>query len=121
MLIPVLGFAIPFYRWLHIRRIDQFHRSLGRLERELAQSTDGSRLVEYEARLAEIESAVRLLKVRRSFEVDLHRLMIHLRMVQEDINRRLRDAGFGYAGRPSTSDLNVSGRAGDTCQPPAAV
>ena len=100
-LIPVIGFAIPFYRWLHIRRIDYFHRALGRIERELAQSTDLSQLVEYEARLAEIESAVRSLKVTRSFEVDLHRLMIHLRIVQEDIHRRLRDAGLGYSGAPA--------------------
>ncbi len=65
-LIPVFGLARPIYRWLHIRRIDQF-----------------------QTRLAEIESAVRLLKVGGPFEVDLHRLMIHLRMLQEDINRRL--------------------------------
>ena len=36
--------------------------------------------------LAEIESAVRLLKVSRPFEIDLQRLRIHLRMVQEDID-----------------------------------
>jgi hypothetical protein len=65
------------------------HRALGSLERELAQSAGGSRFFEFQARLAEIESAGRSLKVPRSFEVDLHRLMIHLRMVQEDINRRL--------------------------------
>jgi hypothetical protein len=88
-LIPVIGFALPLYRWLQIRRIDQLHRALGSLERELAQSAGGSRFFEFQARLAEIESAGRSLKVPRSFEVDLHRLMIHLRMVQEDINRRL--------------------------------
>jgi len=88
-LIPVVGFALRFYRWLNIRRIDHFHRALGSLERELARSTDRSRIVEYRARIAKIESAVRLLKVTRSFEVDLHRLMIHLHMVQEDISRRL--------------------------------
>jgi hypothetical protein len=88
-LIPVLGLTRPIYRWLHVRRIDQFHRALGNLERELAQSPDKSRIVEYQARIAEIESAVRLLKVGRQFEIDLHRLMIHLRMLQEDVNRRL--------------------------------
>ena len=45
----------------------------------------GPDFVEYQARLAEIESAVRLLKVARPFEVDLQRLRIHLRMVQEDV------------------------------------
>ena len=88
-MIPVIGFALPLYRWLQIRRIDQLHRALGSLERELTQIAGGSRFAEFQARLAEIASAVRSLKVPRSFEVDLHRLMIHLRMVQEDINRRL--------------------------------
>ena len=86
-LIPVIGLARPLYRWLHIRRIDQFHRVLGNLERELAQSSDKSRLVEYQAQIAEIESAVWSLKVGRPFEVDLQRLRIHLRMVQEDLSR----------------------------------
>jgi hypothetical protein len=86
-MIPVIGFALPFYRWLHIRRIDQLHRALGKLERELTQSADKSRFAEYQKRIAEIESAVRLLKVARPFEADLHRLRIHLRMVQEDVSR----------------------------------
>jgi hypothetical protein len=86
-LIPVFGFALPFYRWLHILRIDQLHRALGNLERELAQSAVRSRFVEYQKRISKIESAVRLLKAARPFEVDLHRLRVHLRMVQEDINR----------------------------------
>jgi hypothetical protein len=34
-MIPVIGLARPFYRWLHVRRIDQLHRALGKLEREL--------------------------------------------------------------------------------------
>jgi TRAP-type uncharacterized transport system substrate-binding protein len=86
-LIPIIGFAPRFYRWLHVRRINQLHRALGNLERELAQSADRCRFVEYQTRTAEIESAVRLLKVARSFEVDLQRLRIHLRMVQEEISR----------------------------------
>jgi hypothetical protein len=86
-LIPVIGFALPFYRWLHTRRIDRLHRALGNLERELAHSTNSCPFVEYQKRLAEIESAVRLLKAARPFEVDLHRLRVHLRMVQEDIKR----------------------------------
>jgi uncharacterized protein len=86
-MIPAIGFARLFYRWLHSRRIDQLHRSLGRLERELTQSTDKSRFVEYQTRIAEIESAVRSLRVARPFEADLHRLRIHLRMVREDVSR----------------------------------
>jgi hypothetical protein len=88
LLIPVIGFFAPrFYRWLHVRRIEQLHRALGNLERELDHSADGSRCVEYQARVAEIESAVRLLKVARSYEVDLQLLRFHLRMVQEDVSR----------------------------------
>ena len=87
MLIPVIGFAPRFYRWLYVRRIDQLHRALGNLEGELVQSADGSRLATYQTRIAEIEAAVRSLKVARPFEVDLQRLRIHLRMVQEDVSR----------------------------------
>jgi TRAP-type uncharacterized transport system substrate-binding protein len=86
-LIPVIGFALPFYRWLHIRRIDQLHRALGDLERELAGRVDRSSSIEHRTQMAKIESAVRRLKVSRPFEVDLHRLRIHLRMVQENVNR----------------------------------
>jgi hypothetical protein len=86
-LIPIIGFAPRFYRWLHVCRINQLHRALGSLERELAQSADRCRFVEYQTRTAEIESAVRLLKVARPFEVDLQRLRIHLRMVQEEVSR----------------------------------
>ena len=87
VMIPLFGFALPFYRWLHMRRIDQLHRALGKLERELTQSADKSRFVAYQTRIAEIEFAVRLLQVSRPFEADLHRLRIHLRMVQEDVRR----------------------------------
>src|SRR5207249_11065036 len=52
-MIPVIGFTLPLYRWLNIRRIDQLHRALGNLERELAQSADGSRFVECQTRIAE--------------------------------------------------------------------
>jgi hypothetical protein len=87
MLIPVIGVVPRLYRGLYVRRIEQPHRALGNLERELAQRGNKSRLSDYRARLAEIESAVRLLKVARPFEVDLQRLRIHLRMVQEDVSR----------------------------------
>ena len=86
-LVPVVGFARPLYRWWHVRRIDQLHRALGNLERELARNADKSRLREYGTRLAEIESAVRSLKVARPFKVDLQRLRIHLRMAQDDVSR----------------------------------
>ena len=93
-IIPVLALLFPlinalprFYRWLNIRRIDHFHRALGNLERDIGQAPDRSKLREYGARISEIESAIQRLKVARPFEVDLQRLKIHLRMVQEDIGR----------------------------------
>jgi hypothetical protein len=86
-LIPVFGFALPFYRWLNTRHITQLHRSLGRLEREISQTSNKTHLSECQSRLGEIESVIRSLKVARPFEVDLQRLKIHLRMVQEEIGR----------------------------------
>src|SRR5262245_1827027 len=86
-LIPLIGFAPRIYRWLFVRRIDQLHRALGNLERELVQSADTPQLVDYQKRIAEIESDVRLLRVARAFEVDLQRLKAHLRIVQEDVRR----------------------------------
>jgi len=90
-LISVFGFVLPVYRWLHTHRVDQLHRALGNLERELARSTDGSRFLEYQRRIAKIGHAVRSHKVARAFEVDLHRLRIHLRMVEEDLDRKNRE------------------------------
>jgi hypothetical protein len=87
MLIPIIGFAPRFYRWLYVRRVDQLHQALGNLELDLAQSADTCRFVEYRTRIAEIESSVRSLKVARPFEVDLQRLRSHLRLVQEDLGR----------------------------------
>jgi TRAP-type uncharacterized transport system substrate-binding protein len=84
-LIPVLGFAVPFVRRLHVRRIDRLHSALGKLERDLAERADTHDPSRYQQRFQEISSAVRALKAVPPFEADLHRLRIHLRMVQEDI------------------------------------
>jgi quercetin dioxygenase-like cupin family protein len=86
-LIPIIAFAPRFFRWLFVRRIDQLHRALGKLERELGEGAAGPGSTEHRTRLAEIESAVRSLKVARPFEVDLQRLKAHLRMVQENVSR----------------------------------
>jgi hypothetical protein len=82
MLIPIIGLAPRFYRWLYVRRVDQLHRALGNLERDLAQGVDTCRFAGYQTRIDEIESSVRLLKIARPFEVDLQRLRAHLRLVQ---------------------------------------
>jgi hypothetical protein len=84
-LIPVIGFAARFYKWLHVRRINTLHRALANIER--AHSNDRSRLAEYQTRIAEIESATQSLKVPHQFQVDLQQLRFHLRMVQEDFTR----------------------------------
>jgi uncharacterized protein len=86
-MIPLFGFALPVYRWLNTRRIDQLHRSLGRLESEMCQTSNKIQLSERQSRLGEIDTVIRSLKVARPFEVDLQRLKIHLRMVQEEIGR----------------------------------
>jgi TRAP-type uncharacterized transport system substrate-binding protein len=85
-LIPIIGYAPRLYRWIYLHRIDQLHRALGRLERELDQSTSRCR-TDQQRHMAEIESAVLALKVPRSFEVDLHRLRIHLSMAEEKLSR----------------------------------
>ena len=86
-LVPLIGFAPRFYRWLYVHRIKQLHRALGNLERELAHGVDRCRLDEYQTQLVRFESAVRMLKVARPFEIDLHNLRIHLHMVQGDLSR----------------------------------
>lgn len=88
MLIPVIGFAPSFYRWLHTRRIGRLHRALRKLERELDQDADAARFLEYQTRLTEIESAVRSLKVARPFEFDLQLLKVHVRMAQEAVAKK---------------------------------
>jgi TRAP-type uncharacterized transport system substrate-binding protein len=87
MLIPVIGFAPRFYRWLNIRRIGQLHQALRKLEHELDQGVDPARFDEYQTRLADIEAAMRVLKVARPFTVDLQILRMHLRMAQEAVGR----------------------------------
>jgi hypothetical protein len=86
-LIPIIGFASRFYRWLAVRRFARLHRALRRLERDLPQSADEVPSAEHQARLAEIEAAVRRLRAAPPFEADLHRLRIHLRLVQDDFAR----------------------------------
>jgi hypothetical protein len=87
MLIPVLGFAPRGYRWLSVRRIGRLHRVLGALERDIQEGSDPARVVEYQVRLADIESAVRGITVARPFEFDLLLLRMHVRMAQEAVAR----------------------------------
>jgi TRAP-type uncharacterized transport system substrate-binding protein len=86
-LIPVIGFAPRLYHWLGTRRINRLHRELGKLERELAGGGSGATLGDHQIMVTKIDAAVHLLKVSRPFEVDLHRLRVHLRMVQDQLAR----------------------------------
>jgi TRAP-type uncharacterized transport system substrate-binding protein len=86
-LIPVIGFAPRLYHWLGTRRINRLHRELGKLERELARGGHSAPLADHRIAVTEIEAAVHSLKVSRPFEVDLHRLRVHLRMVQDQLGR----------------------------------
>jgi hypothetical protein len=99
-LIPILGYAPRLYRWIYVRRIDQLHRALGRLERHLEQSTTRC-TDDQERRMAEIRSAVLALKVPPSFEVDLHRLRVHMHMVQEEL-RAMGASSLPATGRAHT-------------------
>lgn len=87
LLIPVIGFAPRLIRWAFVRRIERLHRTLGILERDLERRDGRFRRRDFQARLSEVQSAVLSLKVARPFEVDLHRLRVHLRMVKEEIER----------------------------------
>jgi TRAP-type uncharacterized transport system substrate-binding protein len=101
-LVPVLGFAVPFVRRLQVRRIDRLHRALGKLERDHAER-GGHEPARYQQRLQEISSAVRALRVASPFEADLHRLRIHLRMVQEDIGSTATVHGSSFTGNNDSS------------------
>src|SRR5262245_19488109 len=85
-LIPVVGFAPRLYHWLGTRSINRLLRELGKLERELACGGYSATLADPQI-VTEIEAAVHSLKVSRPFEVDLHRLRVHLRMVQDQLGR----------------------------------
>jgi len=98
LLIPLIGIAPRLIRWVFVRRIEQVHRALGILERDLERSGNRFRVDDYQARVAHIESAVRSLKVGRPFEVDLHRLKVHLRMVRDDVDR-MKAAEYSEQGR----------------------
>jgi len=100
-MIPVIGFAARLYRYLYVRSISRWHRALDKLEHDLVRNGEESRLIEYRTRLAEVESAVRGLKVPRPFDADLQRLKIHLRVVQEDLGRMTASAAVG--GHPTVA------------------
>lgn len=85
LLVPVLGLAPRFYIWLRLRRINRLHQALGEIEFKMTEA-DKLRPVG-QTSLAKLENAVRSLKVPRGFEIDLHRLKWHLRMVQEEVAR----------------------------------
>jgi len=85
-LVPIIGYAPRFVRWLYVRRINHLHRALGNVERVLTDA-DKPQVDELQRQITEIQSAVQMLKVARPFEADLQRLRVHLRMVEEDIRR----------------------------------
>src|SRR5258706_3152038 len=70
-MIPVIGFALPLYRWLQIRRIDQLHRALGSLERELTQIAGGSPVAQVQRRFGHICIGRRCAANARTLCIDL--------------------------------------------------
>jgi TRAP-type uncharacterized transport system substrate-binding protein len=85
VLIPAIGYALPFYRWLNGRHIWRWHHALGALEREFALETDGDRQSELRTRIAEIEQAVDKIKVARPMEGELYHLRGRVRALRERV------------------------------------
>ena len=84
-LVPILSIAPRVYRWVWMRPINRLHRHLGDIERDAEREGKSSKKTVGLARkqLEVIEEEMRALHVPRRFEPDLHRLRIHLKMVQE--------------------------------------
>ena len=101
-LLPLIGFAPRIYRWLYVRRINQLHRILGKLERELAQSADKPRLVEYQKRITEIESDV----VRSGLHVHSKSICSDLRRICEWFKKTLVEM-FPSGDGPFAEELRV--------------
>jgi TRAP-type uncharacterized transport system substrate-binding protein len=87
-LIPLIGFAPRFYRWVHVHPLRRLHWALSDLERKLAQAQEQVQFAELRASLDRIASAVHSLKVPLAFEPDLHLLQLQLRMVNELFDRQ---------------------------------
>lgn len=78
-LIPILRYAPSLYTWLHRRRLWRLHREIAELDFRVSdapQMKDAHR-----ARLAELESQVRLLRVPLPFEDEVYHLRNHLALL----------------------------------------
>ncbi|MBG6074157.1 MULTISPECIES: TAXI family TRAP transporter solute-binding subunit [unclassified Polaromonas] len=115
MLVPLISFAPRTYRWLRMRRIDRLHGSLASIESELELDGNASQLVQTRGHLSSLELAVRSLKVARPFVADLHRLRVHLRMVQESLMQREARVA-AESTRPECSSPNAPVPLPENCQ-----
>jgi hypothetical protein len=78
-LIPILRYAPGLYLWLNRRRIWRLHRELADLDHLSAERPELKE--EHRARLAEIEAAVRELRVPLPFEDEVYHLRNHLALL----------------------------------------
>jgi hypothetical protein len=79
-LIPVLRYAPSLYTWLHRRRIWRLHREIAELEFNVTDSPQTKDA--HRARIAELESQVRALRVPLPFEDEVYHLRNHLALLR---------------------------------------
>jgi len=79
-LIPVLRYAPSLYIWLHRRRIWRLHREIAGLD--FSVTGDPEMKEAHRARLAELESQVRTLRVPLPFEDEVYHLRSHLALLR---------------------------------------
>jgi hypothetical protein len=79
-LIPVLRYAPSLYIWLHRRRIWRLHREIAELDFSVTGSPETKDT--QRARLGELESQVRALRVPLPFEDEVYHLRSHLALLR---------------------------------------
>ena len=79
-LIPILRYAPSLYTWLHRRRIWRLHREIAELDFRVSDAPEMKDA--HRARLAELESQVRALRVPLPFEDEVYHLRSHLSLLR---------------------------------------
>jgi hypothetical protein len=83
-LIPVLRYAPSLYIWLNRRRIWRLHREIAELDFGVANSPQAKDA--HRARLGELESQVRTLRVPLAFEDEVYHLRNHLALLRASLD-----------------------------------
>lgn len=93
VLIPVLGYAPPMYRWLNRRRIWAWHGELLQVEAGLEMLTESDDRAQLAERLAEIEAGVATIRVGRPYLNEVY----HLRRHVAEVKRKLAESQLACA------------------------